>query len=119
MRFDDPDMLNFLVKASDAGTLDELDFGVIGFNEDDEVTDYNAFEANAAGLSKSGVLERDLFTEVAPCMNNFMISGRFDDEDEIDEVIDYVLTLKMKPTKVRLRLLKSPSRPERFILLNW
>jgi hypothetical protein len=36
----------------------------------------------------------------------------------LDTVIDYVLTLKMKPTPVRLRLLASASTPLRYILVE-
>ena len=55
-------------------------------------------------------------------MNNFMVAQRFEDaatnQATLDDTIDYVLTLRMRPTKVRLRLLAGPKQPYRFILVD-
>ena len=51
-------------------------------------------------------------------MNNFMVAQRFQDEAYLDVVIDYVLTLRMRPTPVRLRLLKSPAVGRCYILIE-
>ncbi len=102
--------------------LDQLDFGVIGFDADSNVQRYNAFESQAAGLSPQRVLGQPLFTNVAPCLNNFMVAQRFEDaqEDgaELDDTIDYVLTLRMRPVKVALRLLASPATQNRYVLVQ-
>ena len=102
--------------------LDTLDFGVIGFGADTNVTLYNAFESQAAGLSPQRVLGQPLFTNVAPCMNNFMVAQRFEDAQEDDSVldatIDYVLTLRMRPVKVALRLLSTPGSATRYVLVQ-
>lgn len=119
MQFDQPNILHDLIERTKSGTLDAVDFGVIGFDEDCAVTHYNTQEAASAGLAKDQVMGKDLFVEVAPCMNNFMVSERFDEEDTLDDTIDYVLTLKMKPTKVKLRLLKNEEHDEQFILVKW
>ncbi|HTR10244.1 MAG TPA: phosphonate transporter [Paraburkholderia sp.] len=102
----------------DAERLDVLPFGVIGFTSDAIVTLYNATESRNAGLSPQRVLGKHFFEEVAPCMNNFMVAQRFDDEDELDDVVPYVLTLRMRPTPVRLRLLKAPGCATRFVLIE-
>ena len=102
--------------------LDELDFGVIGFDADTNVQRYNAFESQAAGLSPQRVVGQPLFTNVAPCLNNFIVAQRFDDAaDEatiLDDTIDYVLTLRMRPVKVALRLLASPGGAYRYVLVQ-
>ena len=102
--------------------LDQLDFGVIGFDADSNVQRYNAFESQAAGLSPQRVLGQPLFTNVAPCLNNFMVAQRFEDaQDEggaLDDTIDYVLTLRMRPVKVALRLLASPATSHRYVLVQ-
>ncbi|QOY96423.1 PAS domain-containing protein [Massilia sp. UMI-21] len=102
--------------------LDQLDFGVIGFDTDNNVQRYNAFESQAAGLSPQRVLGQPLFTNVAPCLNNFMVAQRFEDAlDEggaLDDTIDYVLTLRMRPVKVALRLLASPNGASRYVLVQ-
>ena len=102
----------------DAERLDVLPCGVIGFTSDAIVTLYNATESRNAGLSPQRVLGKHFFEEVAPCMNNFMVAQRFDDEDELDDVVPYVLTLRMRPTPVRLRLLKAPGCATRFVLIE-
>jgi hypothetical protein len=55
---------------------------------------------------------------VGQCMNNFMVAQRFEDEAEIDDIVPYVLTLRMRPTRVRLRLLASATSPRRYILIE-
>lgn len=98
--------------------LDEMLFGVIGFTSDAIVTIYNATESRNAGLRPQRVLGKHFFGEVAPCMNNFMVAQRFEDEDVLDDIVPYVLTLRMRPTPVRLRLLKAPDCEIRFVLIE-
>jgi photoactive yellow protein len=106
----------------DTDALDQLDFGVIGFDLDDNVQRYNRFESQAAGLSPSHVLGQPLFTNVAPCLNNFMVAQRFEDAQDdgtpLDDTIDYVLTLRMRPVKVKLRLLAAPGAAMRYVLVQ-
>ncbi|UUX94551.1 PAS domain-containing protein [Aquabacterium sp. J223] len=102
--------------------LDDLPFGAIGFDDDGVVRRYNRFESEAAGLSISRVVGHALFTVVAPCMNNFMVSQRFEDAQAegqpLDETLDYVLTLRMRPVKVKLRLLARPGAALRWVLVG-
>jgi photoactive yellow protein len=119
--FDQPSLFASIV-ATPAETLDDLEFGVIGFNADTVVTHYNTFESHAAGLSSQRVLGHPLFTLVAPCMNNFMVAQRFEDAAQsgaaLDVTIDYVLTLRMRPVKVKLRLLAGMESSTRYILVQ-
>ncbi len=119
--FDAPDLADRLAQCTPE-QLDTLDFGVIGFGADTHVTLYNAFESQAAGLSPQRVLGQPLFTNVAPCMNNFMVAQRFEDAQEensvLDATIDYVLTLRMRPVKVALRLLANPDAATRYVLVQ-
>jgi photoactive yellow protein len=102
--------------------LDRLDFGVIGFDAGTTVCKYNQTESYAAGLTAPRVLGQPLFTNVAPCLNNFMVAQRFEDaQDEghaLDDTIDYVLTLRMRPVKVKLRLLAEPGSEHRYVLVQ-
>lgn len=102
--------------------LDTLDFGVIGFDRETVVRRYNRFESTCAGLAPEHVIGQRMFTSVAPCMNNFMVAQRFEDAlangGELDTVIDYVLTLRMRPVKVRLRLLARPDTEMRYVLVD-
>ena len=121
LAFDTPDLAARLDQTTPE-QLDTLEFGVIGFGEDTNVTLYNAFESQAAGLSPQRVLGQPLFTNVAPCMNNFMVAQRFedarDDNSVLDDTIDYVLTLRMRPVKVALRLLANPGSGTRYVLVQ-
>lgn len=119
--FDQPD-LHLSLAALPADTLDSLDFGVIGFDAETVVVQYNSFESRAAGLSPQRVLGQPLFTLVAPCMNNFMVAQRFEDAAQsgaaLDETLDYVLTLRMRPVKVKLRLLAGAAPGARYVLVQ-
>jgi len=115
--FDDPDLVEGLVQMS-AEELDALAFGVIGFDVDDVVVRYNAYESERAGISAERVLGRDIFVEVAPCTNNFLVAQRFLDEPDLDEQLDYIFTLRMRPTPVRLRLVARSGAAVRFMLVR-
>ncbi len=97
---------------------DTLPFGVVGFGADTVVQTYNATEARMSGLDPATVIGVPFFDAVAQCMNNFMVAQRFDDEPVLDAIVPYVLTLRMRPTKVRLRLLARPDAPRRYILIE-
>ncbi|WP_342129101.1 phosphonate transporter [Hydrogenophaga sp. OTU3427] len=121
LAFADPGLITALHQSTD-DDLDGLDFGVIGMDSLGRVQRYNRFESNAAGLSRERVLGHALFTVVAPCMNNFMVAQRFDDAEAqqtaLDDTLPYVLTLRMRPVKVRLRLLYQPGMAQRFVLVD-
>jgi photoactive yellow protein len=116
LRFDANDLLDQL--ETPGAAHDDAGFGIVGLDREGNVTVYNAFEARAAGLSPASVMGEDFFGSVAACMNNFMVAQRFEDEPELDATIDYVLTLRMRPTRVRLRLLQSPRHERRYLLVE-
>jgi len=110
------------IDALSKSDLDALGFGVIGFDKDGIVRLYNELESKMAGLSPQRVLGFSLFTVVAPCMNNFMVAQCFEDaaitSSALDTTIDYVLTLRMRPVKVKLRLLATPGAALRYVLVR-
>ncbi|MBC8067579.1 MAG: phosphonate transporter [Deltaproteobacteria bacterium] len=120
LTFDQPD-LGTRIQALDAAELDALDFGVIGMDAETLVRAYNTAESTLAGLGAGRVLGQPLFTSVAPCMNNFLVAQRFEDAAAsgvaLDATIDYVLTLRMRPLKVRLRLVAIPGAALRYVLV--
>jgi photoactive yellow protein len=99
-------------------TLDVLPFGIIGFGAEANVELYSAAESRMAGLSPDKVVGKHLFAVVAPCMNNFLVAQRFEDEPELDATIDYVLTLRMRPTPVKIRMLQSAGAARRYLLIK-
>ncbi len=98
--------------------VDALPYGVIGLTKDFIVEIYNATEARLAGLAASTVIGSHFFLSTAQCMNNFMVAQRFEDETELNSIIDYVLTFRMRPTIVRLRLLQGAAALRRYILVE-
>ena len=121
LSFTDPQLLEALPALHDAA-LDELPFGVIAFGADRRVVRYNRYESQAAAFPVERVLGQHVFIELAPCMNNYLVGGRFDDTEAagqpLDEVLPYVLTLRMMPTPVQLRLLSAPWQPLRYVLVQ-
>jgi photoactive yellow protein len=121
LSFTTPALLEQLAQLH-ADQLDQLDFGVIGFDTDTNVCRYNRTESEAAGLTPPRVLGQPLFTNVAPCLNNFLVAQRFEDAEDgntaLDETIDYVLTLRMRPIKVKLRMLAEPGSAVRYVLVQ-
>lgn len=107
--------------ALDDAALDALDFGVIAFDADHRVCRYNAREAGFSGLKASEVIGQALFTDIAQCMNNYLVAQRFEDaaaaQQPLDLTIDFVLTWRMRPTPVQLRLLSAPDIDLQYLLL--
>jgi photoactive yellow protein len=121
LAFHQPRLIDGLA-ALDALGMDELDFGVIGFDSQCIVQRYNRWESRAARLELSQVLGLHLFAVVAQCMNNYLVAQRFEDSaaagTELDETLDFVLTLRMRPSPVRLRLLAAPDQPLRYVCIE-
>jgi photoactive yellow protein len=109
--------LNELEELNDQ-ELDILPFGVIGMSEEGVVEIYNRTESKLAGLSRERVVGVHFFSTTAQCMNNFLVAQRFMDEPDLDVIINFVLTLRMRPTPVRLRLLKRRFTRRRYILID-
>lgn len=122
--FDDLDLFTKL-STMHVREVDELNFGVIAFGSDPDacVLRYNAYEAKHSGLEPAGVLGLPLFCVVAQCMNNYLIAQRFEDakvnHTSLDATLDYVFTVRMRPTPVTLRLLAAPDSEVRYVVVDW
>jgi len=117
MTFRQPGLLDDL-EAADKAALDALPFGVIGMTPDGAITRYNTAESQLSGMTPANVIGRNFFQDVAPCTNNFMVAHRFESETAIDDIIDYVFTFRIRPTQVRLRLLKDSAHSHMFLLVE-
>jgi photoactive yellow protein len=119
--FNHPDLGRLVAGLSD-DELDQLDFGVIGIDGEGLVRLYNSVESKMAGLSRERVIGFALFTVVAPCMNNYLVAQRFEDAqaagEGLDATMDYVFTLRMRPVKVKLRLLAGPQMRYRYVIVS-
>jgi photoactive yellow protein len=110
--------LHLTLSSASAEALHRAEFGIIELDASGRVTFYNQWESRLAGLPALRVLGRNFFREVAPCCNNFMVAQRFAEPAELDDTIDYVFTLRMRPSPVKLRLLMSMQLPQRYILVE-
>lgn len=117
LAFAAPDLLQHLEVSSEA-EIDALPFGVIGMALDGTVQQYNMTEAVFSGLTPARVIGRHFFTSVAPCTNNVLVARRFEAKAPLDDIIDYVFTLRMAPTPVQLRLLKHPAAQRMYLLVQ-
>src|SRR3954447_6053940 len=85
------------LEAMDDAMLDSLPFGVIRMDEAGRVLSYNACESREAGIRPEEVVGRHFFfSTVGPCLNNFLVAQRFENEPEIDAIIDFVFTLRLR-----------------------
>jgi photoactive yellow protein len=106
------------LEAVDNQYFDDLDFGVIKMDRQGSIKAYNKCEANLAANDQQEVLGKNFFTQVAPCTNNFMVAERYSKfEEDLDELVDYVFTYRIKPTPVTLRLLASSSSDNQYLIV--
>ena len=115
--FTDPGLFDWLNSAT-AVELDTLPYGVIAMGLDGTVEAYNLTESKLAGLTPERVIGKNFFSNVAPCTNNFMVAHRFQTEADLDAVIDYVLTLRMMPRKVHMRMLRRHDASRMFLVIQ-
>jgi photoactive yellow protein len=98
--------------------LDALTFGVVRMDANGVVVAYNNFESQLSGLSPERVIGKHFFRDVAPCTNNYLVASRYADEPELDHIMDYVFTLRMRATSVKLRLLRSARSVWHYLLVQ-
>jgi photoactive yellow protein len=106
MSFVDESTLEEIPQMS-SDELDELDFGAVKVDDEGVIQEYNHYESEMAGVDPDDAKGNNFFTEVAPCTNNKLFYGQFQDgveAGELDEEMDYTFTYKMDPTNVKIRL---------------
>jgi photoactive yellow protein len=116
--FDAPAILE-QIERLDPAQLDALPFGLVAMTREGVVTHYNRRESELSGLSPQRVLGLNFFTEVAPCTNNFMVADRLRQETELDATLPYSFSVKLRPTPVTLRLLRSAAARSAYLLVQW
>ena len=116
-RLDDPGLLEALETVPLDG-IDDVGFGLIVMDRDGRVTGYNRAESQFSGLPPEEVTGRNFFVEVGPCTNNYLIAQRYQDDDDLDEQIDYVFTYRMSPTPVRLRLMARRGSSRQYLAVR-
>ncbi len=115
--FYDEDILQAISKM-DGAELNDCSYGVVKMSKEGVVQAVNTAEVELSGLSQSAFIDKNFFTQVAPCTNNYMVAEKYRKLDELDETIPYVFTYMMKPTPVHLRMLKSREHASQYLLVD-
>jgi len=113
--FEAPRLHQWLDKQS-AANFDQLPYGIVQMDHNGTVRAYNATESSYTGIDPQRAIGKHFFTEIAPCTNNFLVAGKYNQE-ALDKTIDYLFTYVVKPTPVRLRMLKGDS-PNMYLLVQ-
>ncbi|HEY2238561.1 MAG TPA: PAS domain-containing protein [Streptosporangiaceae bacterium] len=125
-QFGDPGLLDAL-ESGPVDRIDDLGFGLIVMARDGAVTGYNQAESKLSGLPVDEVVGRNFFIEVGPCTNNYLIAQRYQDcaapdganqDQDLDEQLDYVFTYRMAPTPVRLRLMARRGSARQYLAVR-
>lgn len=106
LTFDADGMGEQLRHASDE-ELNEAPFGIVRLDDDGIVEFYNHYESDLSGIDPEDAIGQNFFTQLAPCSNNQLFQGRFEEgvrKGRLDERFTYTFTYKMRPTLVDVRL---------------
>lgn len=116
------DGIHLWLEQTDDEVLDSLNYGVIGIDSEGTVRRYNLHESKCALLAPADVIGRPLFTDIARCMNNALIAGRFSQAREkiqvLDTIVDYFLAFKSGAGPVQMRLLYTPEATLDYLLIR-
>lgn len=101
---------------------DEYSFGIVKLDDEGNIDIYNQYCVdNFGGYRKEDAIGRNYFTQIAPCSNNFLFSGRFKrgvESGNLDFEFDYCFTYKISPTNVKVRLYRDNASQTNWILLT-
>lgn len=109
------------IPAIDRGTADAQPYGVVQVDDQGVIKLYNKWESEMAGVPISVAEGSNFFTQVAACTNNRLVYGKFKDgvtRNELDTEFNYTFTYKMKPTNVRIRLLRHAASGSNWVFVN-
>lgn len=106
-------------------TLSETDanaapHGVVKLDDAGVVQLYNQWESEMAGLPAAAVVGKNFFVEVAPCTNNPLFAGRFEEivAGRAREVaFDYTFSFRLRPKKVSIVLYRHLPGPTNWIFV--
>lgn len=101
--------------------LDALPVGVIQVDDAGVILQYNKTEGEMAGFRAEDVEGKNLFFDLAPCMNTGLVYGKFRigvDAGALDQEVLYALTYRMRPVLTQMRLWRNPADASNWILLQ-
>ncbi len=96
---------------------DECDFGIIQLDDAGNVVMVNKYQSELGGVPVPAFEGKHWFTKIAPCTNNNIIYGTFKKgvaAKNLNVVLPYTFTFKMKPTNVKLHLYRDSQSGRNF-----
>lgn len=96
---------------------DEADFGIIQLDDAGNVVMVNRYQSELGGVPVPQFEGKHWFTKIAPCTNNGLIYGTFKKgvaAKNLNVVMPYTFTFKMKPTNVKLHLYRDQQSGKNF-----
>jgi photoactive yellow protein len=103
----------------DAKDFNDFGYGVVRMDRSGGIKAYNSYNSDLASDANKDVIGQNFFTQVAPCTNNFMVAEKYNDfGTELDETLDYILTYRVKPAQVTLRMLAKSSSENQYLLIR-
>ena len=99
---------------------DSTPHGLVKLDDNGNVLLYNQWESSMSGVAINTAEGKNFFTQVAPCTNNRLCFGRFQDgikSGSLDTEFNYTFTYKMKPTNVVIRLVRD-SANNNWVFVN-
>jgi photoactive yellow protein len=119
-RFVAPTDLERLPSMTEA-ERDGLPYGVVGLDATGIVLVFNRTETLLTGVSPAQAVGRNFFTHVAPCTNNRLFKGCFENglkAEELDHIFPYTFTYKMRPTPVMVHLYRHRPSKTNWVLIK-
>lgn len=101
--------------------FDALAVGAIQVDDAGIILRFNRTEGDMTGFRAEDVEGKNLFFELAPCMNNGLVYGKFRagvDADDLDHEVLYALTYRMRPVLTQIRLWRDPATRTNWLLLG-
>ncbi len=107
-----PDQIN-------ARMADRQSFGIIALDSHAQVKIFNEAESRLSGLRADEVLDRNFFTEVAPCTASRLFRGRFRQgikDGSLDEHFYYTFTYRIRPISAHVHMFLNVRKSPLFFI---
>jgi len=108
IRFNSRDLEESLNSFTQAD-MDALSFGAVEVDRNGTILRYNRAEGEITGRNPKETIGKNFFKDVAPCTDSDEFSGKFTKgvrEGSLNTMFEYTFDHKMRPTKVKVQLIK-------------
>ncbi|MGM0534394.1 MAG: photoactive yellow protein [Campylobacterota bacterium] len=101
--------------------MDELSFGAVEIDRNGKILRYNKAEGQITGRDPKEVIGQNFFKDVAPCTDSHEFGGKFNEgvrKGSLDTIFEYTFDYKMRPTKVKVHMIKDPGNNSYWIFVK-